>query len=155
MSRRRASLFVISLIGQLDFFNDEKESLLEKLFPNSQTPIELRVQANALVAQYVIELERMISRMNPESRAMVMVGSYVTLQSTVNKEETMKLVLCFPIRAEPDRGWISFLSPIGMQLMLRRIGEIVQVPFDSGERSVKVMNIQFLLEASCVYLSTR
>ncbi len=63
-----------------------------------------------------------------------------------------KLTLCYPHDAEPQFGFVSVLSPIGMSLLGQPIGAVVRwVCPDGSERTGEVTAILFQPEASGDY----
>jgi regulator of nucleoside diphosphate kinase len=64
-----------------------------------------------------------------------------------------KLTLCYPHDAEPARGFISILSPIGISLIGLRIGDLAQWQGPDGHAaSAQLLDILFQPEASGDYL---
>jgi regulator of nucleoside diphosphate kinase len=63
-----------------------------------------------------------------------------------------KLTLCYPGDAEPQFGFVSVLSPIGLSLLGQQVGAMVrwQSP-DGGERMAELDAILFQPEASGDY----
>lgn len=63
-----------------------------------------------------------------------------------------KLTLCYPRDAEPARGWVSVLSPIGEALLGLRVGDLAHWQLPHGEeRCAEVVAILFQPEASGDY----
>jgi regulator of nucleoside diphosphate kinase len=59
-----------------------------------------------------------------------------------------KLTVCYPWDAEPERGFVSVLSPIGAALVGMRVGEVCRWRVPNGEeRSAQVAAILFQPEA--------
>lgn len=50
-----------------------------------------------------------------------------------------ELTLVWPNAAEPDRGRVSVLSPMGTALLGRRVGDHITVPLPNGARRVLVV----------------
>ncbi|MDQ1914763.1 GreA/GreB family elongation factor [Paenibacillus sp. GD4] len=149
MNRRRASPFILSLLDQLDYFERHWESFLEKHLSTGQAPEEFRAAAAHLMAAYIIELKRMTSRLNPDSGKMVFIGSKVSLQSSISGENKADIVLCFPDRSNPEIGWISFLSPTGIHLLLRPYGgKVHNHVLSGGHETSTITGIEFLLDAA-------
>jgi len=60
-----------------------------------------------------------------------------------------KLTLCYPEDAEPQEGFVSVLSPVGLALLGQRVGAAVSwVSPDGGERRAEVDAILFQPEAA-------
>ena len=65
-----------------------------------------------------------------------------------------KLTLCYPADAEPARGFISVLSPLGLALLGLRVGDLAHWRSPHGEeRCATVVAILFQPEASGDYIS--
>ncbi|MEW9673201.1 GreA/GreB family elongation factor [Ammoniphilus sp. 3BR4] len=72
----------------------------------------------------------------------VFIGSEVTLLYL--KENYLdKYTICFPDQSNPDSGYVSFLSPIGRQIMLRGINEPILLTTPNGEANVIIKDIEF------------
>ena len=64
-----------------------------------------------------------------------------------------KLTLCYPHDAEPAKGFISILSPIGISLIGLRVGTLAQWQGPDGHpASAQLLSILFQPEASGDYL---
>ena len=66
--------------------------------------------------------------------------------------EPHKVILCYPDDAEPSRGFISVLSPLGASLLGLRVGDIARwrTPL-GGERAARIVDVLFQPEASGDY----
>lgn len=63
-----------------------------------------------------------------------------------------KVTLCYPADAEPVRGFVSVLSPIGSALLGLRVGDLAHWRLPNGEvRAAEVAAILFQPEASGDY----
>ena len=61
----------------------------------------------------------------------------------------VKLTLCYPDDAEPARGFISVLSPLGTALLGRRSGETVHWTAPGGQpRATHILELLFQPEAT-------
>jgi regulator of nucleoside diphosphate kinase len=64
----------------------------------------------------------------------------------------LTVTLCYPEDAEPPRGFVSVLSPIGTSLLGLRVGELAQWRGPHGlAQSARVMTMLFQPEASGDY----
>lgn len=60
--------------------------------------------------------------------------------------------LCYPVDAEPESGFISVLSPLGLALIGRRVGDEVTCPMPGGgQRRYAIEALLFQPEASGDY----
>jgi regulator of nucleoside diphosphate kinase len=65
-----------------------------------------------------------------------------------------KLTLCYPKDADPQFGFVSVLSPIGLSLLGQQIGAMVRWESPDGtERMAEVIAILFQPEASGDYMT--
>ncbi|TFZ05687.1 transcription elongation factor GreAB [Ramlibacter henchirensis] len=63
-----------------------------------------------------------------------------------------KVTLCYPADAEPARGFISVLSPLGASLLGLEVGDIARWRTPVGEdRTARVLQVLFQPEASGDY----
>jgi regulator of nucleoside diphosphate kinase len=63
-----------------------------------------------------------------------------------------KVTLCYPEDAEPARGFISVLSPLGASLLGLEAGEVARWRTPAGEeRTARVVEVLFQPEASGDY----
>ena len=81
----------------------------------------------------------------------------VTLYSRIRlrdlgTEQALTLTLCYPSDAEPGRGFVSVLSPVGMSVLGLRVGEVARWRLPGGwEGAARVEVIEFQPEASGIY----
>jgi regulator of nucleoside diphosphate kinase len=62
-----------------------------------------------------------------------------------------KLTLCYPGDADPARGFVSVLSPVGLSLLGLRVGATARWQTPRGPRAATVLEILFQPEASGDY----
>lgn len=59
------------------------------------------------------------------------------------------LTVCYPPDVDPQRGWVSALSPVGWSLIGLRVGEIARWTTPAGEpKAAEIVAIEFQPEAS-------
>jgi regulator of nucleoside diphosphate kinase len=76
----------------------------------------------------------------------------VLLQDPLADTGPCQLTLCYPDDAEPARGFISVLSPVGTSLLGLRVGEIARWPMPGGRNgAARIVAILFQPEASGDY----
>lgn len=80
----------------------------------------------------------------------------VTMNSSVVVEDGARrtlstLTLVYPEQADPGMGRVSVLSPLGNALLGARVGEQLRLATPLGERSVRVLSIEFQPEAAGCY----
>jgi len=68
--------------------------------------------------------------------------------------EQRKLTVCYPDDAEPNRGFVSVLSPVGLALLGQRVGTPVTTFTPAGQqRSLHIDAILFQPEATGDYIT--
>jgi transcription elongation GreA/GreB family factor len=91
------------------------------------------------------EAERDLSRArgtnfeNPDT-SLVSIGTVVTLRETGGTEETYCILGAWD--SAPDLGIISYKAVIGQALLGKSVGENVELPTESGTRSVTILRIE-------------
>ncbi len=68
-------------------------------------------------------------------------GATVVVVDEDGAEKTYTLV--GPDESEPDRGWLSYQSPIGKALMKRKVGDVVLVRRPAGEMELEITSISY------------
>lgn len=78
--------------------------------------------------------------------------SQVLVEDPSGEGATQKLTLCYPRDAEPARGFISVLSPVGSSLLGLRVGEVARWRTPAGQAgAARVVEVLFQPEASGDY----
>lgn len=78
--------------------------------------------------------------------------SQVLLEDPAGGQPAYKLTLCYPDDAEPARGFISVLSPVGTGLLGLRVGEIARWRTPAGQPgAARILALLFQPEASGDY----
>ena len=78
----------------------------------------------------------------------------VTMNSTVVLEEQptgrrLTVTLVYPKDADPERSWVSVLSPVGRALIGARVGETIRVVLpDNVPRELHVLEMKYQPEAN-------
>lgn len=130
------------LIKQLSFLDENKFDLVDKYYPYADASIVERKKVQSLIHHYMQQLEGFVQQDAAELPKFVFVGSRVSFVD-MNDGYEDSFMICFPEDSDPDSGCISFLSPVGRQLLLA----VKDVPFEmetlAGKTKVKVTKIQF------------
>jgi transcription elongation factor GreA len=118
-------------VQQLDYI-DENIIELTDLYISS-TPMQERLKHYFNI--YVLEIENLL-KINQKndiitSLPKVFIGTRVTVLYD-EENETEDYVICYPEQSDPDSGYISFLSPVGRQLLLKKIGEKISLKITTG-----------------------
>ncbi|MFJ5760367.1 GreA/GreB family elongation factor [Neobacillus sp. NPDC093182] len=128
---------------QLNYI-DENIKELTNLYLSS-TPIQERLKH--FFNLYVLEVEDLL-KTNKRNEIIsffpkVFIGTKVTVLYD-EENETEDYVICYPEQSDPDSSYISFLSPVGRQLLLKKIGEKISLKIPTGEISVTIQEISFV-----------
>jgi transcription elongation factor GreA len=133
-----------------DYFNkqlvyiDENIKDLTDLYITS-TPMQERIKH--FFTLYSLEVEDFINTNSKKgtfpSLPKVYIGTKVTLLYD-GDNEIEDYVICFPEQSDPDGGYISFLSPVGRQVLLKNIGDKVALKIPTGDLWVTIKEISFV-----------
>lgn len=133
------------LQDQLSLVEGKRMTFMDKYFPQDKHGYAVRKKYNRFFDNYAAALKALIEQIDKTSAALprVIIGSEVALYYEDDKEEDA-ITICFPEKADPDNGFVSFLSPIASQLLLRRVNETVELKMPSGLKRVNVRKITFV-----------
>ncbi|MFZ7946601.1 MULTISPECIES: GreA/GreB family elongation factor [Bacillaceae] len=123
---------------------DENIKELTHLYLSS-TPIQERIKH--FFNLYVLEVEDLLSKNSKKGFVTlfpkVLIGTKVTVLYDEDNE-TEEFVICLPEQSDPDKGFISFLSPVGRQLLLRSLGEQISLKIPTGDLPLTVKDISYV-----------
>ncbi|MFP7296680.1 GreA/GreB family elongation factor [Neobacillus niacini] len=130
-------------LNQLNYI-DENIKELTQLYLSS-TPIQDRLKH--FFNLYVLEVEDLL-KINQKNHHIsffpkVLIGTKVTVLYDED-DETEDYVICYPEQSDPDTGCISFLSPVGRQLLFKNNGEKISLRIPTGVLSVTIKEISFV-----------
>ncbi|MFS0777832.1 GreA/GreB family elongation factor [Neobacillus sp. 3P2-tot-E-2] len=130
-------------VQQLSYI-DENIKELTNLYLSS-TPIQERLKH--FFNLYVLEVEDLL-KTNKRNEIIsffpkVLIGTKVTVLYD-EENETEDYVICYPEQSDPDLGYISFLSPVGRQLLFKNLGDKVSIKIPTGELLVTIKEISFV-----------
>ncbi|WP_438347141.1 GreA/GreB family elongation factor [Paenibacillus sp. FA6] len=129
------------LVNQLVFFDEEKKFFLMQYISDDSKE---QKRADQILSVYTTSLEKIISeRQEGSLNSMVLIGSEVTLRYEDDGYEE-KYTIVFPHRADPSKSWISFLSPMGLQLLMTKMNETYEFVVPSGHIGVKIQEIKYM-----------
>ena len=131
-----------NFLQQLDYI-DENIKELTNLYISS-TPVQERIKH--FFNLYILEVEELLKENNKKkiisSFPKVYIGTKVTVWYEEDHEEE-DYVICYPEQSDPDTGFISFLSPVGKQLLLKNINEKLLLKIPTGEVPVTIKEITY------------
>ncbi|GHI00931.1 GreA/GreB family elongation factor [Neobacillus kokaensis] len=111
----------------------------------SSTPIQERLKH--FFNRYILEVEGLLKQNRNHAvisfYPMVYIGTKVTVFYD-DEEDTEDYCICFPDESDPDKGFISFLSPVGRQLLLKGLGDKMSLKIPTGELQVTVKEISYV-----------
>lgn len=129
-------------ITQLTYI-DENHQDLNGLYLSS-TPLKER--RRDFLSIYVREVEQYLALCNqaPAKQPLrkVLIGTKVTILFD-GEDDREAYHICLPEESDPDNGCISFLSPVGRQLLLKNLGEKTSLMIPSGQLDVVIENISW------------
>lgn len=126
------------------YYIDENIKELTNLYL-SNTPVQERLKH--FFNLYVLEVEDLL-KTNKRNEIIsffpkVFIGTKVTVLYD-EEDETEDYVICYPEQSDPDLGYISFLSPVGRQLLFKNLGDKVSIKIPTGELLVTIKEISFV-----------
>lgn len=133
---------------------DENIKELTNLYESS-VPVQERIKH--FFNLYVMEVEDLLQNQSINqmlANPKVLIGTKVTVLYDED-DETEEYVVCYPEQSDPDRSYISFLSPVGRQLLFKKIGENISLKIPTGELSVTIKDISFVCDALEVESKTK
>nr|WP_263327273.1 GreA/GreB family elongation factor [Neobacillus sp. Marseille-Q6967] len=129
-------------VQQLVYIEDHIKELTNLYI--SSTPIQERLKH--FFSLYSLEVEDLIKvHQRKGSNSFfpkVLIGTKVTVMYDEDNE-TEDYIICFPEQSDPDSGFISFLSPVGRQLLLKQIGETLSLKIPTGELMMTIREISY------------
>lgn len=139
-----------STLQNKDFFSEQLAYIEENIkdLTNlyiSSTPIQERLKH--FFNLYVLEVEELLNQNSKNAVisffSKVYIGTKVTVQYD-DEDDFEEYVICFPEQSDPDRGFISFLSPVGRQLLLKEMGEKISLKVPTGKLQVTIKEISYV-----------
>jgi transcription elongation factor GreA len=133
-----------------DYFNqqlvyiDENIKDLTDLYISS-TPVHERIKH--FFTLYSLEVEDLLKNNQKKGTFLSLPKVYIGTKVTIfydEDNETEDYVICFPEQSDPDIGYISFLSPVGRQVLLKNIGDKVALKIPTGDLWITIKDISFV-----------
>ncbi|MDF2936112.1 MAG: transcription elongation factor GreA/GreB [Paenibacillaceae bacterium] len=140
--RVKESVWREFFVNQLIMFEDERLRFLDAYFPDFGNG---RSQADQLLSDYIQVLKSHLASEEENWCGKVLVGSRVII-SYLDDMSTETLTIVNPHHAVlPEDGSgecpVSFLSPMGRELLMKPCGELVHVQTPSGRLPVRIEEI--------------
>ncbi|WP_010502506.1 GreA/GreB family elongation factor [Paenibacillus elgii] len=131
------------LINQLLYFDEQSSAFLDDFCPQQGKE---RANLEKFIEQYTAVLERLLAQ--DEVQFMQSLYSKVLIGSSVKVkyeddglEETFTIV--FPTLTAPDKNYVSFLSPMGRQLLLATSGAVQTIEIPVGSFVVTIEEVKY------------
>lgn len=131
------------LISQLTFFDEQFAIFLDTYFHDYN---RARSEMDHLIRAYIEKLEAILGgddeQLEDALTSIVLLGSSAKLKFAEDGlSETYTVV--YPTEADLDQNRISFLSPIGKQLLLAQAEDELEIAGPSGNYQVKIEEIKY------------
>jgi len=130
------------LLEQLQQLAEERNRLLEELYRHGDKE---RKEMEALADKYTECLKSFISRPASYEQPIVLIGSRIEVEY-LEYRTTDSLIIVFPQEADPENGRISFLSPVGSQLLMAPLHAVISISTPAGSMQVRVTRIEYEAE---------
>ncbi|MCR4418576.1 MAG: GreA/GreB family elongation factor [Clostridia bacterium] len=133
-----------SLVKHLAEVEEQKAKLLETYFQESSRE---REELKRLVELYIRQVEALVREMGKEGTGgdalpFVTIGSEVEVED-LSTQEVHRFRLVAPFSGDVRGGDISYISPVGKALLLRRLGDEVTVHAPGGVFRYRVRSIRW------------
>ncbi|MBC7346645.1 MAG: GreA/GreB family elongation factor [Clostridia bacterium] len=133
-----------NLVKHLVEVEEQKDKLLGEYF---QEPSKERDELEKLIDNYIKHIESLIKQANKSDTAgaslpFVTIGSEVEIQD-LSTQEVHRFRLVAPFSTSVGGGDISYISPVGKALLLKRVGDEVTVNAPAGVFRYKIKSIKW------------
>jgi transcription elongation factor GreA len=130
------------MVKHLVRMEESRVDFLDMYFP-AFTRYHQRKQMEGQLDDYIRKLEQWtvsFDKGSIQQLQFVCIGSKVSVQDVDSKEQET-YTICMPEEADPDQGCISFISPLGRQLLLAPLMQTIAVQTPEGQRLVRIERI--------------
>lgn len=115
------------------------EGLLDESYSEIALRKSFRENELAEVSELLRKSKIIQMRKNPKDSDMVELGDSVKLE---NHKLCYQLRVVSSIEADPVKGWVSDISPIGQSIIGRRVGDEVVVHLPEGKIEFKIVSVR-------------
>lgn len=131
------------LINHLVNIEENKDELLEIYFPE---PSKSRKEFISILDNYIVEVNKLlqnthVAKSTDNSFPFVIIGSEVEVKD-MDEQRFFKFRIASPFE-QIGSDDVSFLSPVGMSLLLKEVGEEVVVVTPGCRSNYRVQSIKF------------
>jgi transcription elongation factor GreA len=137
------------LVKQLADLQEHIPIILDEYFANGLDANQLkrRGEIESILEKYLNSLDILITKAqvtdcNTVTLPFVVMGSTVTLEN-VGSGRQYEFMVVTPDQIDRQAGKISFLSPLGKALLLKKPGNQFEIQVPRGTINYKVLNIQY------------
>ncbi len=132
-----------NLVKHLVEIEEGKKKLLEEYYPEPSTE---RNEIEMLIENYIKHVDQLIRNTNKSQTTdnkvpFVTIGSEVEIQD-LSDQEVYAYHIVSPFRSSVTEGDISYLSPVGKSLLLKKVGDEIEVKAPGGVFRYKIKSIQ-------------
>ncbi|MFE5323686.1 GreA/GreB family elongation factor [Paenibacillus sp. NPDC056579] len=128
----------LQLIRQLVYFDEERFHFLDHYFPSDKD----KRKGEMFLDEYTQKLEHIIAHFEEDAlHSVALIGSRIEMTDE-GFDDSFTIV--FPHQADPDRNMISFLAPLGFQLLLSAQNDNKAIETPIGNSTVHVRNVQYV-----------
>lgn len=142
-----------AILKHLVKVEDEREFVLDACFPQ---PCEERERLRALLDQYIKSMNELVGKTKvysdkdeespaPVALPFVMVGSEVSVVD-LGCGESLNYRVQHPFKTDGDGGEVSYISPLGAALLMKKPGQELAVHTPGGEFRYRIESIRPLLQ---------
>lgn len=137
------------LVSQLFTLGEEKRTFLDAYFDVRDPE---RIQLEKQLVAYTQCVENLLQGPDEDLDSVVLIGSHIDFEY-VDYHTSDSFTIVMPDDANPDEGRISFLSPVGSQLLLGSKGEVRSVHTPSGSMRIRITGIKLTSSESLNMMS--
>ncbi|MCG7410245.1 GreA/GreB family elongation factor [Paenibacillus sp. ACRRX] len=127
---------------QLIALEEEKQAFLDAVFPAFG---DKRTQAEQIVTRYSSCIRELLNLPDDQLCKVILIGSQVRI-TYLEDHDMDSFTIVYPQHAEPNENRISFLSPMGRQLLTATIGSILTIDTPAGTIDIRIDKVTFTAE---------
>lgn len=132
------------LLSHLVNFEEQMDSILDEYYPQLN---QERLEVSGLLSKYNKKLEEVVTKIKTTEETdntfpLVIVGSTVIIRD-LSSQEIFSYSISGPCPNSFDYDDISYLSPVGRALLLKKVGDIISVKTPGGLFNYEIISIKF------------
>lgn len=131
-----------NVVKKLVFIEEEKNKMIDEYFPE---PSKERTKFKKLMKNYVLEVDRLIKNVHVSEKTsnhfpLVIIDTEVEVQD-IESHDVFKFRIVPPLQDSTGSYEASCLSPVGMSLLLKRVGDVAVINTPGGVFRYKIKSI--------------